>query len=111
MKNDDLLRVKLLRFLLELEEERVANLNLDNQNKYEASSCENEIREFVHFKENSQKRSVFSVIELSNYLGVSTDCIYTMVREKQVPHVRIRRRILFHKDEIDLWIQESTIKS
>lgn len=77
MNTDDLLRVKLLRLLLELEEERVVNLNLDNQNKYEASSCDNEIEEFVHHKANSQERTVFSVIELSNYLGVSTDCIYT----------------------------------
>jgi len=111
MKTDDLLRVKLLRLLLELEEERVANLNLDNQNKHEASSCENDMEEFVHHKANNQERSVLSVIELSNYLGVSTDCIYTMVREKQIPHVRIRRRILFHRDAIDSWIQESTVKS
>ncbi|MBX4150744.1 helix-turn-helix domain-containing protein [Paenibacillus lautus] len=46
-------------------------------------------------------------MELSCYLGVSTDSIYTMVREKQIPHMRIRRRILFHRDAIDLWIQES----
>lgn len=50
---------------------------------------------------------LISVIELSSYLGVSTDSIYTMVREKQIPHMRIRRRILFHRNAIDSWIQES----
>ncbi|REE90611.1 excisionase family DNA binding protein [Paenibacillus taihuensis] len=104
MKNDDLLRVKLLRLLLELEEERATNRNHDNQ--YEANSCENEVEEFVHQKASSQERTVFSVMELSGYLGVSTDSIYTMVREKQIPHMRIRRRILFHRDAIDSWIQE-----
>ncbi|MBX4150745.1 hypothetical protein [Paenibacillus lautus] len=52
MKNDDLLRVKLLRLLLELEEERAANLNLDNQ--YEANSYENEVEEIVQQKASSQ---------------------------------------------------------
>ncbi|MEC0269697.1 helix-turn-helix domain-containing protein [Paenibacillus anseongense] len=63
------------------------------------------------YQENGQDKSILSVLELSDYLGVSTDCVYTMVREKQIPHVRIRRRILFHRHEIDLWIRENTIKS
>lgn len=52
--------------------------------------------------------TTFSVSELATYLNVSTDCIYTMVREKQIPHVRIRRRIIFVKDIIDEWLREQS---
>jgi hypothetical protein len=45
MKNDDILRVKLLRLLLELEEGRAASLNFDNQ--YEENFCKNEVEEIV----------------------------------------------------------------
>ncbi|NOU94905.1 helix-turn-helix domain-containing protein [Paenibacillus sp. LMG 31456] len=55
-------------------------------------------------KDDIQVKAVFSVSELSDYLGVSTDCIYTMVRENQIPFVRIRRRILFYRDSINSWI-------
>ncbi|MFD0673483.1 helix-turn-helix domain-containing protein [Cohnella sp. GCM10027633] len=45
-----------------------------------------------------------SVNEVAVMLGVSTDCIYTMVREQQIPFVRVRRRIIFHRDVIDSWL-------
>nr|WP_261306273.1 excisionase family DNA-binding protein [Paenibacillus andongensis] len=48
---------------------------------------------------------MFTVKELSSYLCVSQDCIYAMVREKQIPYVRVRRRILFHRDSIDSWLK------
>lgn len=54
-------------------------------------------------------KTVFSVKELADYLGVSTDSIYTMVRENQLPHVRIRKRILFHKDIINAWLRGESI--
>nr|WP_280789101.1 excisionase family DNA-binding protein [Paenibacillus sp. PastF-3] len=53
-------------------------------------------------------KAVFSVTELSDYLGVSSDCIYTMVRENQIPFVRVRRRILFYRDSINSWIHTNT---
>nr|WP_090716876.1 excisionase family DNA-binding protein [Paenibacillus typhae] len=53
-------------------------------------------------------KAVFSVLELSDYLGVSSDCIYTMVRENQIPFVRVRRRILFYRDSINSWIHANS---
>ncbi|RNB92493.1 DNA-binding protein [Brevibacillus fluminis] len=47
---------------------------------------------------------MITVNELSEQIGVSTDSIYAMVRENQIPHVRIRRRILFHKETIERWL-------
>ncbi|WP_332262418.1 helix-turn-helix domain-containing protein [Paenibacillus sp. GSMTC-2017] len=48
---------------------------------------------------------MITVNELSEQTGVSTDSIYAMVRENQIPHFRIRKRILFHKDTIDRWLK------
>ncbi|MGG3798021.1 helix-turn-helix domain-containing protein [Metabacillus fastidiosus] len=47
-----------------------------------------------------------SVQGVAEYLGVHPDTIYNMVREKQIPHFRIRRRILFSVETIDAWIRE-----
>ncbi|MFS0555057.1 helix-turn-helix domain-containing protein [Brevibacillus sp. 179-C9.3 HS] len=50
-------------------------------------------------------QKVYSVTSIAEYLNVSTDSIYAMVREKQIPHVRIRKRILFHMDIIEEWLK------
>lgn len=55
-----------------------------------------------------QKKAVFSITELSDYFGGSSDCIHTMVRENQIPFVRVRRRILFYRDSINSWIHTNT---
>lgn len=45
-----------------------------------------------------------TVAEAAAYLGVSTDTIYEMVRRQEIPHIRIRRRILFRRDTLDAWL-------
>ncbi|MBS3680719.1 helix-turn-helix domain-containing protein [Ornithinibacillus massiliensis] len=57
------------------------------------------------------KRRTLTVKEVANYLGVHTDTIYTMVKLKQIPHLKLRNRILFTKDSIDLWVQDQAKKS
>ncbi|MFC5452181.1 helix-turn-helix domain-containing protein [Paenibacillus aestuarii] len=49
---------------------------------------------------------ILSVKELSVYLGISQDCLYAMVRENQIPFIRVRRRILFYKESIDAWLKK-----
>nr|WP_307606792.1 helix-turn-helix domain-containing protein [Paenibacillus sp. V4I9] len=66
-------------------------------------------RENTVINEKENKNKIFSVIELADYLGVSMDCIYAMVRERQIPHVRIRRRILFHRELIEEWIKKGGV--
>ncbi|MEK4030861.1 helix-turn-helix domain-containing protein [Pseudobacillus sp. FSL P4-0506] len=51
-------------------------------------------------------RQTMTVQETADYLGVHTDTIYTMVKEKQIPHFRVRRRIFFTTTAIDNWIHE-----
>ncbi|WP_430069297.1 helix-turn-helix domain-containing protein [Paenibacillus naphthalenovorans] len=51
-------------------------------------------------------KKTFTVSEVAEYLNVSTDSIYAMVREKQIPHVRIRRRIIFSIEVIEEWLRD-----
>lgn len=53
----------------------------------------------------------FTTKEVAEYLGVSLDSIYRMVREKEIPHFRIRRTILFSKKAIDEWIEQQEQES
>jgi len=52
------------------------------------------------------KRSTLTTIEIATYLGISQDLIFKMVRQKEIPHFRIGRRILFKKEAIEKWIEE-----
>lgn len=52
------------------------------------------------------ERNTITVKELAAYLGVHTDTIYCLVKLNKIPHLRLRNRILFTKESIDLWIQD-----
>lgn len=36
-------------------------------------------------------------------LGISSTTVYAMVRENQLPHFRVRGKILFNRNVIELW--------
>lgn len=65
----------------------------------------NEISEKESVKPNDPVKEVLSVREVACFLGVSMDTVYSMVREKQVPHFRVRRRILFDKKVLNEWFR------
>ena len=52
-----------------------------------------------------------TVKQAADYLGVHTDTIYTMVRKKEIPHFKLRRRIMFSKESINEWIREQEMQS
>ncbi|RWZ59862.1 DNA-binding protein [Halobacillus fulvus] len=55
-------------------------------------------------------RRTMTVLEAAEYLGVCKDTIYTMVRTKEIPHFRLRRRIFFSQETIDAWIHDQELK-
>lgn len=57
------------------------------------------------------QRKTMTTQEVAKYLGVHQDTIYTMVREKQIPHFRVRRRIFFSVEAIDAWIRSQEFLS
>lgn len=56
--------------------------------------------------EQAVQRTTLSVKETSALLGVSTKLVYQLVREKNIPFVRIAGRILFKVDSIDRWLSK-----
>lgn len=51
------------------------------------------------------------VKEVAGYLGVHTDMIYALVKQKQIPHVRLGSRILFTEASIQSWIKDQEEQS
>jgi excisionase family DNA binding protein len=94
-------RINLLKMLLEWEEKLISD---QKNKKYVYERFREDQSSGQVLSENVKIPSVLSVKELSDYLRVSTDSIYTMVRENQIPFLRVRRRILFHKHAVDSWI-------
>lgn len=52
------------------------------------------------------QRCTMTVKETASYIGLHTDTIYDLVRENQIPHIRLGRKILFTKEALDAWIIE-----
>lgn len=52
----------------------------------------------------SPSESVLTVVELARMLRVSQYTVYEAVRKNQIPHVRLGRRILFHRDAIQRFL-------
>ncbi|OMD87946.1 excisionase family DNA-binding protein [Paenibacillus odorifer] len=106
MREYDLLRIELLKILVQMEEQLLVSVGKE---KIQSNTTVDSSNENVTLQQDElHMKAVFSVSELSDYLGVSTDCIYTMVRENQIPFVRVRRRILFYRDSINSWIHTNT---
>lgn len=58
------------------------------------------------------ERTTYKVDEIAQVLGVSRDLIYQMVRERQIPFIRIgERRIVFKRDSIERWMNEQETKN
>lgn len=49
------------------------------------------------------EKITMSPLEVAKMLGVSRATIYTMVREEQIPHFKVRGKILFNRDVIMAW--------
>ncbi|KIL71910.1 helix-turn-helix domain-containing protein [Bacillus badius] len=44
--------------------------------------------------------------QIADYLGVTRETIYRMVRKNEIPHFKIRSRIFFSKETIEAWIRD-----
>lgn len=48
-----------------------------------------------------------TVSEIAEELQVSTTMIYTMVRQNEIPHIKVRGRILFYRPTIEQWLMNT----
>jgi excisionase family DNA binding protein len=52
---------------------------------------------------------LFSIKELSTYLGIKEKTLYAKVSAKEIPHYKIDRLVRFKKEEIDRWIDQKKV--
>ncbi len=48
---------------------------------------------------------MLNVSEVAGLMGVHRNTVYKLVNEGQIPCVRVRDRILFHRDVIESWLR------
>ncbi len=49
------------------------------------------------------QKITLEVKEVAELIGCSTTTVYAMVRERQIPHFRVRGKILFNRSVIEAW--------
>ncbi|MEC0329334.1 helix-turn-helix domain-containing protein [Paenibacillus macerans] len=54
-------------------------------------------------------RITLTVTETAELIGVHRNTVYNLVREGQIPYVRVRDRILFHRDVVEAWLRGETV--
>lgn len=52
----------------------------------------------------NSNESLWNVDDVGKYLNVSRDTVYRWIDKKQMPAIRIGKKWLFRKDEIDAWL-------
>lgn len=53
----------------------------------------------------TEEKIALNVNEAAALIGVSPTTIYKMVENKEIPHTRVRSRIIFHRSVIDAWLR------
>lgn len=51
------------------------------------------------------EQGTMTVAQLAERLGCHADTVYAMVRQKQIPHFRVRSRIFFRSESIEAWMR------
>ncbi|AHN20285.1 helix-turn-helix domain-containing protein [Lysinibacillus varians] len=54
------------------------------------------------------EKITLSVNEVAGLIGVGKTTIYTMARQNEIPHKKVRGRILFHRQTIEDWLVTNT---
>jgi len=54
-------------------------------------------------------KRLLTVSEVSAYLGISRDTVYTQVSQRKIPFVKIGRLLKFDPKAIDDWIAQKTV--
>lgn len=57
--------------------------------------------------ETTPERLAYSVPEAAALLGVSSDTVYEMIRQRRIPSVRLGRRILIPRPALVRWLESA----
>jgi len=55
-------------------------------------------------KDGKIRKQFLSPQELSAYLGLSINTIYTWVNQRRIPYIKVSRLVKFNISEIDKWM-------
>lgn len=59
---------------------------------------------------NKVKQRLVDVRELSNYLGISLNTLYSWVSQRRIPFVKCGRLTKFDLERINEWIEENSVE-
>jgi excisionase family DNA binding protein len=54
---------------------------------------------------------LLTVTQVAKRLQVSQSTVYSEVREGKIPHVKVRKRILFREDKLEAWLENQPSNS
>ena len=55
------------------------------------------------------ERRLMTIQEASQYTGLSTHTLYTMVSQKRIPHVKLGRLVKFDREALEKWIKQQSV--
>ncbi|MFA5858406.1 MAG: helix-turn-helix domain-containing protein [Elusimicrobiota bacterium] len=55
------------------------------------------------------EQKLLSITEVSEYLGLSKNTIYSWIWQRKIPYVKCGRLVKFDKKDIDQWIERHKI--
>ena len=53
-----------------------------------------------------KNKELFSIDEVADYHNITKGTIYKFTSSSEIPHIKKGKRLLFKKDEIDLWLEQ-----
>ena len=56
-------------------------------------------------------KKYMSVKEIGNYLGISRPFIYKLLKNKQIPHIRLGKKYLFNIENIEKYFADKQINN
>jgi excisionase family DNA binding protein len=54
--------------------------------------------------DSDERKTWYSVKEISGYLGISKETLYRMVKRKQIPFYKVGKLCKFDRSEINAWV-------
>ena len=53
---------------------------------------------------------LLSQAELLIYLQISRTTLYKLIKKDEIPHMKLGRKLLFRKKDIDAWLESKRVK-
>lgn len=61
--------------------------------------------------ERTHTEALWDVAAVGAYLNTTREAVYKLVERRQIPHIRLGRKILFHPAKIRKWLEEHEVEA